>query len=157
MPNLSHLRCNSNPLFLSLSTREKKSFLLSQQQSFAYLRNTIILPSPILNLLSFKWRNSNAVILPGRSWFPAFWSFLQLPSGVTPAGPYLSENAAPNATQSTPVDTLLLLSRADRHLFKMVYEFSAPHLVISKGKRESALLQRAMNYPFDPDPNRFSY
>lgn len=157
MPNLSHLRCNLNPLFLLLSTREKKFFLLSQQHSFAYLRNVIILPSPILNLLSFKQSNPNAVILPGRSWFPALWSFLQLPSAFTPAGPYLSGNAAPSATQSTPAETLSLLTRADRYLFKMVYEFSVLHLVISKGKRESAFLQRAINYPFDRDTNRFSY
>lgn len=153
MPNLSYPCCNLNPLFLLLSTREKKFFLFSQQQSFAYLRNIIILPSPILNLLSFKQSNPNAVILPGRSWFPALWSFLQLPSGLTPAGPYLSGNAAPNATQSTPAETLSLLSTAD----KMVYEFSVLHLVISKGKRESAFPQRAINCPFDPDPNRFSY
>lgn len=157
MPNLSYPCCNLNSLFLLLSAREKKFFLLSQQQSFAYLRNIIILPSPTLNLLSFKQSNPNAVILPGRSWFPALRSFLQLPSGFTPAGLYLSGNAAPNATQSTPAETLSLLSKADRYLFKMVYEFSVLHLVISKGNRESALLQRAVNYPLDPDPNRFSY
>lgn len=87
MPNLSYSCCNMNPLFLSLFTREKKFFLFSQQQSFAYLRNIIILPSPILNLLSFKKSNPNGVILSGRSWFQALWSFLQLPSGFTPARP----------------------------------------------------------------------
>lgn len=149
MSNLSYSCCSLNPLFLLLSTKEKK-FLFSKQQTFAYLRNIIILPSPILNLLSFKQSHPNAVILPGRSWFPASWSFLQLPSGFTPAGPCLSGNAAPNATQSTPAETLSLLTKAD----KMVYE---SQLVISKGKREVAFLQRAINYPFDPDPNMFSY
>lgn len=152
MFNLSYSCCNLNPLFLLLSTKEKK-FLFSKQQTFAYLRNIIILPSPILNLLSFKQSNPNAVILPGRSWFPAFWTFLQLPSGFTPAGPRLSGNVTPSATQSTPAETLSLLTKAE----KMVYEFSVSQLVISKGKREVAFLQRAINYPFGPDPNMFSY
>lgn len=34
---------------------------------------------------------------------------------------------------------------------------SVLRLVISKGERESALLQRATNYAFDHDPNSFSY
>lgn len=71
MPNLSHPCCNLNPLFLLLSTRENNFFLLSQQQSFAYLRNIIILPSPALNLLSFKQGIPDAVTLPSGSQFLA--------------------------------------------------------------------------------------
>lgn len=151
MPNLSHLCCNLNPLFLLLSTRENNFFLLSQQQSFAYLRNTITLPSPTLNLLFFNESSSSAVIPPGRLWFPALGSFLQLPSRSTVAGPYLS--------RITALQTVLhwgIISAERRHLFRMLYEFSVLSIVISKGKRESALLQRAINYAFDQDPNRFS-
>lgn len=123
MPNLGHPCCNLNPLFLLLSTRENNFFLLSQQQSFAYLRNIIILPSPTLNLLSFKQGIPDAVTLPSGSQFLALWSFLQLPSGFTPAGPYLPRSTAPSTTRSAPAETWSMLSSADRYSFKMVCAF----------------------------------
>lgn len=59
-------------------------------------------------------------------------------------------DAVPSATQSTPAETLSLLSKTD----KMVYEFPVLHLVIS---RESTFPHRVINCPFDPDPSRLSY
>lgn len=150
MPNLSHLSCNLNPLFILLSTRENNSF---PALSTAYLRNTITLPSPILNLLFFKEGSPSAVIPPGRLWFPALWSFLQLPSRSTAAGPYLSRITA---LQTVLPPLRHYLCWKHRHLFRMLYEFSVLSIAIVKGKRESALLQRAINYAFDWDPNRFS-